>query len=109
MKVWGGYAAIKYASVLDVRRALAFAPQFSIDPNVIRNRTDPYIAYFNPLLNSGMEISSSDSKCPVDIILDPLQENDREHLENIRRRVSCRVISVPHAGHALQKGTTFVH
>ncbi len=98
----GGYAAIKYASALGARHAIASAPQFTIDPSVIKLKPDPYVGYFDPDLHAGMEIAAPDARCAVDLIFDPTHPNDSEHAREIAKRVPCRLTHIRHAGHALE-------
>jgi hypothetical protein len=95
----GGYAAIKYSSLLQAIHTVAIAPQFSIDPAIIKLKSDPFVVHFKPDLNAGMDIAIGDAVCPVDIVFDPLQENDLEHVSLICRKFPCRLTHVRHAGH----------
>jgi tetratricopeptide (TPR) repeat protein len=99
----GGYAAIKFANALKASHVISLAPQFSLDPNKVRLRSDPFIRHFSPELNAEMDISSADARCKVDIAYDPTQENDREHVGLIRGRIPhARLTSIKHAGHPLE-------
>ena len=98
----GGYAAIKFASALQAQHVVAISPQFSIDPKSITLKSDPFTMNYNPALNAGMDITAGDAACPIDILFDPLQENDQEHVELICRQLECRVTKVSHAGHGME-------
>lgn len=80
----GGYAAIKYSNALDVQRAVAMVPQYSIDPEDVKDAR--YNMFYQPELNGEMRITkvdvSEDRK--YIIIYDPHYAQDRAHYHKLR-------------------------
>jgi hypothetical protein len=91
----GGYAALKYGRILNATCALAFCPQYSINPLVIGSFDKRYTRYFDPVLNEGMEIRGEDLPEDSYVFFDPYYKTDREHVRLIEEgsgtKGVCRV------------------
>ncbi|ATO18834.1 hypothetical protein BS636_03725 [Acinetobacter sp. LoGeW2-3] len=80
----GGYAAIKYSNALDVQRAVAMVPQYSIDPEDVKDAR--YNMFYQPDLNGEMRITTADVSEDREyiIIYDPHYPQDRAHYHKLR-------------------------
>jgi len=80
----GGYAAIKYSNALDVQRAVAMVPQYSIDPEDVKDAR--YNMFYQPELNGEMRITKVDVSEDREyiIIYDPHYAQDRAHYHKLR-------------------------
>ncbi|MFV5492384.1 hypothetical protein [Acinetobacter sp. ASP199] len=80
----GGYAAIKYSNALDVQRAVAMVPQYSIDPEDVKDAR--YNMFYQPELNGEMRITPVDVSEDREyiIIYDPHYAQDRAHYHKLR-------------------------
>jgi len=80
----GGYAAIKYSNALDVQRAVAMVPQYSIDPADVKDAR--YNMFYQPELNGEMRITKADVSEDREyiIIYDPHYAQDRAHYHKLR-------------------------
>lgn len=80
----GGYAAIKYSNLLDVQRAVAMVPQYSIDPEDVHDAR--YNMFFQSELNADMRIKLGDvsSEREYIIIYDPHYAQDRAHYQKLK-------------------------
>ncbi|WP_347455339.1 hypothetical protein [Acinetobacter thermotolerans] len=80
----GGYAAIKYSNLLDVQRAVAMVPQYSIDPEDVHDAR--YNMFFQSELNADMRIKPEDvsSEREYIIIYDPHYAQDRAHYQKLK-------------------------
>lgn len=80
----GGYAAIKYSNALDVQRAVAMVPQYSIDPEDVKDAR--YNMFYQPELNGEMRITKADviEDREYIIIYDPHYAQDRAHYHKLR-------------------------
>ncbi|WP_436913221.1 hypothetical protein [Acinetobacter schindleri] len=80
----GGYAAIKYSNALDVQRAVAMVPQYSIDPEDVKDAR--YNMFYQPELNGEMRITKADVSEDREyiIIYDPHYAQDRAHYHKLR-------------------------
>lgn len=79
----GGYAVIKFSNILNLSKAIAFVPQYSINPaDVSDNR---YNKYFDKNINSGMKIVEKDvnEHCFYHLVYDPYFEADTNHTQRI--------------------------
>lgn len=79
----GGYAALRYGRMLGVTHAIAFSPQWSIDP---RNASyDPrWTRYYQERLNLRSEIIGPDLAENNYIFFDPFEKQDAEHVNRIK-------------------------
>lgn len=59
----GGYGALKFGRALNASSAIAFSPQFSIDPAVVGDFDRRYVAYHRPELANGAPIALGEL-CP---------------------------------------------
>lgn len=74
----GGYGALKHGARLGAGAAIAYVPQFTIDPSVI---DDPrYSPYFDPVSLLGMEITGPDLPPHAIIVGDPHHRIDAAHI-----------------------------
>ncbi|ENV32212.1 hypothetical protein L289_4066 [Acinetobacter gerneri DSM 14967 = CIP 107464 = MTCC 9824] len=96
----GGYAVVKYAKLLKMTRAVAFVPQYSIDPEDVEDRR--YSDFYDVELNRDMHIKSEDisSECEYIIVYDPYFENDRENYLKIKPLIPhLHTLNLPYSGH----------
>lgn len=98
----GGYAALKYGKTLNATVALAFCPQYSIDPISVSSFDKRYQRYYNSSINSDMDIKSEDFPEKSYLFFDPLYPTDRRHIELIElsdKRRSTKRIPAPLTAH----------
>lgn len=94
----GGYGALKYGSALGAGHAVAFAPQYTLDP-----RTEPetiYSRFYSPELHKGMEIGAGDAPENSVILYDPRHKTDAMRVRCIASVTpGLSLIPLPYTGH----------
>lgn len=96
----GGYAAIKYSNLLDLKRVVALVPQYSINPDDVE---DPrYNMFFHAELNANMQIQPQDvsAECEYIVVYDPYCPEDRAQyikLEQVLPHI--HTLNLPFTGH----------
>lgn len=96
----GGYAVLKYSKLLKMTRAIAFVPQYTIDPEEVEDRR--YAEFFNSTLHQDMRIEPKDVSQKTEYILvyDPYYKNDREHYLKIKKLIPhVLTLNLPFTGH----------
>ncbi|MBF7695518.1 hypothetical protein [Acinetobacter rathckeae] len=96
----GGYAVIKYAKLLRMSRAIAFVPQYSINPQEVEDRR--YAEFFDINLHRDMDISAQDISPQTDyiIVYDPYYNEDKEHYLKIKGLLPrLMTLNLPFTGH----------
>ncbi len=85
----GGYASIKYASLLNAKTVLAFCPQFSINPNSMQGEDQRFSQYYRED-NDHSEISAADILPETEVFLfyDPLDRLDKLNAHYIKKEIS---------------------
>jgi hypothetical protein len=95
----GGYAALRWAREVGAGTAVAFAPQFSIDPAVVGHGDHRYAGYFKPELK-GMGIGAADVAPQNFVLVDRTDRQDMLHVGMIRDRVpGLQVVPLDFCGH----------
>ncbi len=97
----GGYGALKYSTVLGANVSIAFSPQFSIDPRVVKG--DRFGHLFRSDINIGMSLRPQECICPSYVFFDPFDKIDRRHVEFISRETSIHQVPMPFFGHGTAK------
>ncbi len=93
----GGYAALRFADHVGATSALAFSPQYSIDPRKAPfERRWPEFRRRKWLPELSGPLSSGISAV---VVYDPVMEAERLHTERIAAEMSVRKLALPHAGH----------
>lgn len=96
----GAYAALKYSALFGSTMTLAFAPQFSIEPEVAgefdRRRAT---TFFQPHLHREMEIRPEDLHGLSLVFFDPALTDDRQHARRIGACGVSGLIATPFTGH----------
>jgi hypothetical protein len=96
----GAYAALKYSRRLGAHTAVAFSPQYSIDPEVVGSFDHRYLKQFRPELNRGAEIAADEVIENSFLFYDPLYDIDRKHAALIMGAVGCgNLVRMPTIGH----------
>lgn len=96
----GGYAAIKYSNLLDLKRVVALVPQYSINPEEVE---DPrYNMFFHEELNANMQVQPEDVSAEREyiVVYDPYYPEDRAHylkLEQVLPQI--HTLNLPFTGH----------
>ena len=96
----GGYAAIKYSNLLDLKRVVALVPQYSINPADVE---DPrYNMFFHAELNANMQIQPQDVSAEREyiVVYDPYCPEDRAQyikLEHVLPHI--HTLNLPFTGH----------
>ena len=96
----GGYAAIKYARMLNMNRVVAMVPQYSINPEHVDDKR--YTDFYDPQLNADMQIQAEDivADCEYIIVYDPYFEHDKEHYLKIKPLIpQLHTLHLPYTGH----------
>ena len=95
----GGYGALKFGGALGAAGALAFAPQWSIDPADVRGFDKRFAQYHQAALHNGSAITPADL-CPTNIVVyDPLEAFDRPNAERLLRLPRTQGVCCPFSGH----------
>lgn len=95
----GGYGALKYAAKLKATCAVAFCPQWSIDPHDVSGFDRRFVKYHAPELTNGNMIVQDDL-CEKNIVLfDPYESVDVEHVARLRQYAGIFEVIVPFSGH----------
>ncbi|MFT8245761.1 hypothetical protein [Roseomonas sp. BN140053] len=99
----GGWAALKYSKSLDADAALAFSPQFSIDPKVVGDFENKYTEFYEPGLNDDMAPDGERDVCGRPYVLvDPTHAGDARHVSLIKLSApQTTIIPMPRTGHAV--------
>ncbi|OTG68736.1 hypothetical protein B9T25_04420 [Acinetobacter sp. ANC 4470] len=96
----GGYAAIKYSNLLDLKRVVALVPQYSINPDDVK---DPrYNMFFHAELNANMQIQPQDVSAEREyiVIYDPYCPEDRaQYLKLEQVLPQIHTLKLPFTGH----------
>ena len=79
----GAYGAIKYSRLLGATHALAFSPQWSIDPSEVAIFDKRFCMHFDEELNSSMAVTAGDLVDSTFIFADPYDKRDYLHATRI--------------------------
>lgn len=82
----GGYAALKYSRLLQLKGTIACCPQISINPALIFGQPQ-YTKHFCPELHEGMEITAADLSGNALIVHDRFFKEDAQHIDILNK--SC--------------------
>ena len=96
----GGYAAIKYSNLLNLKRIVALVPQYSIDPTDITDLR--YNMFFHADVNHDMRVQEKDisSEREYIVVYDPYYEEDRSHFEKLKALIpNIHTLHLPFTGH----------
>lgn len=103
----GGYAAIRFADAVGAHRALAFSPQYTLDPAVAGHEArwsqDSRRIRWRPELNRAIRCSAE-----AVIVYDPCGP-DRWHADRIAQDVPVAHVRLPHTGHPATTYLAEVH
>lgn len=93
----GGYAAFRFANPLGAHCVIAFSPQYSIDPRIVKweKRWHKRPADVPPLL---WECDVPRPDVPIYVFYDP-HDHDRRHVRLIARAHDVRRVRVRYGGH----------
>lgn len=96
----GGYAAIKYSNLLDLKRVVALVPQYSINPADVE---DPrYNMFFHAELNANMQIQPQDVSAEREyiVVYDPYCPEDRAQYVKLEQVLPhIHTLNLPFTGH----------
>lgn len=96
----GGYAAIKYSNLLDLKRVVALVPQYSINPEDVE---DPrYNMFFHAELNANMQVRPQDVSAEREyiVVYDPYCTEDRAQYLKLEQVVpKIQTLNLPFTGH----------
>ena len=96
----GGYAALRWANALQASSVVAFAPQFSIEPDVVRSFDRRYEYAYRPDIHEEMGIREEHVSCPSFLLYDPLCTDDLEHVNLILHHAPATSgVALRHCGH----------
>lgn len=96
----GGYAVLKYSKLLRMSRAIAFVPQYSIDPQLVEDRR--YAEFFDISIHRDMQVTGDDVSSNTDyiIVYDPYYNEDKEHYLKIKAVLPhVMTLNLPFTGH----------
>ncbi len=79
----GAYATLKYGSRLGATTAIAFSPQWSIDPARLPPIARRWSSSFNPRYHGDMQVSTSDMADRAFIFYDPYTKSDAYHAKEL--------------------------
>ena len=96
----GGYAAIKYSNLLDLKRIIALVPQFSINPLDVQDLR--YNMFYHADVNQDMKIKDTDISKEREyiVVYDPYYSEDSAHYIKIKELIpEVKTLHLPHTGH----------
>lgn len=95
----GAYGALKYGRLLNADLALAFSPQWSINPDDVGTFDTRFTAFYDPLLTNGERIAADDLAKANMVFVDAGHAGDRESARRIARLGRVTSIPVPFTSH----------
>ncbi|MGH7081874.1 MAG: hypothetical protein ACREFV_05330, partial [Acetobacteraceae bacterium] len=96
----GGFAALKYASLIGVDAAIAFSPQISINPADVKHFDGRYVRFYDPVRNGDMRIRAENLAARNYVLYDDFWTVDRRHAERIAALGRVERLALPFTGHA---------
>ena len=96
----GGYAAIKYSNLLNLKRVIALVPQFSIDPEDVTDLR--YNMFFHADVNQNMKVQAKDVSAEREyiVVYDPYYDEDRAHYVKLQEVLpQVHTLHLPFTGH----------
>jgi tetratricopeptide (TPR) repeat protein len=81
----GGFGALKYGSLIGATHSVVFAPQFSIEPELMSNLDRRYFNYFDLNLNNNMAITPLELATNVSVFYDPYYKEDKYNASKISK------------------------
>ena len=95
----GGYAALLLSGPLKATNVVAFAPQFSVDPDQVpfENRFDGFVKNLEFVFDDMLD--SASKTAPLNIVFDPYTHHDNEHFKLMSGLPNIRPLRLPFAGH----------
>ena len=93
----GGYGVLKYSKILDLDYVIAFAPQWSLDPDESKHETRYRELYRDYM--KGMGIRKNDVQGEVWVFYDPYEWEDSLKVAEIEENITIQKIPVFFAGH----------
>ncbi len=96
----GGYGALKYSRALDASAALAFSPEWTINPDDTKNFDRRWTNYYRPELRNGLRIEQSDVSANTYVFFDRRYKVDAWNAENILTLAGTKAIATPFCRHA---------
>ncbi len=100
----GGYAVLKYSSLLNATCALSFSPQATIDPDAIDVSYNPHRVHYKPELHSDMTIGIGDVVPNAIAIFDSFDYIDAGNVRKIHEVAPhMTTVSVPMFGHEVMR------
>jgi hypothetical protein len=95
----GGYGALKFGAALSADLAIAFSPQWSIDPKDVKPFDGRFCYWHDGVSRNGEAIESADL-CPRNLVVaDPAQPEDSEHARRISALGPVDIVPAPFSGH----------
>ncbi len=95
----GGYGALKYASRLGASVALAFCPQWSIDPSDVATFDTRFIKFFDETLSNGLRIEVADLSQHSFAFFDKFEKADAANGERLLALGKVKAVLAPFTMH----------
>jgi len=95
----GGYGALKFARALGVDVALAFCPQWSIDPRLVGEFDERFTQYHDPDKANGSPIEASDLSGLSFVFYDSRAKFDKLNVDRIKNFSGVTRIDIPFSDH----------
>ena len=95
----GGYGALKYGARLGAKVALAFSPQWSINPGEVATFDNRFCSYFDESLENGLPVEAGDIGDRAFIFFDRKDVRDAAHAEKLAKLARVEKINCPFSLH----------
>lgn len=97
---WGGYAAVKFSSLLEADKIIALSPQWSIEPDDVYRHDRRLVHHYSEELNKNMKICPDDVRGELYLFYDPYNRQDLWNASQIEKcSEKCCPIRTPRTGH----------
>jgi len=91
----GGYGALKFSAQLKASTALAFNPQWSIDPADVASFDSRFVKYYSEPLSNGARIEQQDLCNCAFVVFDKMQKIDATHVAKLAALDGVKPVSAP--------------
>jgi len=95
----GAYGALKYGRLLNADLALAFSPQWSINPADVDAFDKRFTAFYDPLLKNGERITAEDLGKTSFVFVDDGHLGDRESARRLALLGHLTLVPMPFTSH----------